>query len=153
MSSKNNFFHFSKEWMSMSEKHFLQQDWAQPHIANAVLDVLKENFDDRVLSNHFPQWFEYGWSWLPYSPDLNPCDYFLRGFLKDTVYKNNPHTIKELKQEISAAVINVSEETLAAVVCKISDVGCRWSWTSMVQILKMFSHDCQSPKITELRHT
>jgi hypothetical protein len=30
------------------------------------------------------------------------------------VYKNNPYTIEELKQEISAAVNNVSEETLAA---------------------------------------
>jgi hypothetical protein len=37
-------------------------------------------------------------------------------FLKDTVYKNNPHTIEELQQEISAAVISVSEEILAAVV-------------------------------------
>jgi hypothetical protein len=32
------------------------------------------------------------------------------------VYKNNPHTIEVLQQEISAAVISVSEETLAAVV-------------------------------------
>jgi hypothetical protein len=31
-------------------------------------------------------------------------------------YKNNPHTIDEPQPEISAAVINVSEETLAAVV-------------------------------------
>jgi hypothetical protein len=37
--------------------------------------------------------------------------------LKDRVYKNNPQTVKKkLQQEISAAVINVSEETLAAVV-------------------------------------
>jgi tRNA A58 N-methylase Trm61 len=40
----------------------------------------------------------------------------LWGFLKDTVYKNNPHTIEEIKEESSAAVISVSEETLAAVV-------------------------------------
>jgi hypothetical protein len=31
-------------------------------------------------------------------------------------YKNNLYTIEELQQEISAAVISVSEETLAAVV-------------------------------------
>jgi hypothetical protein len=30
--------------------------------------------------------------------------------------QNNPHTIEELRQEISAAVISVSEETLATVV-------------------------------------
>jgi hypothetical protein len=33
-----------------------------------------------------------------------------------TVYKKNPHTIEDLQQDISAAVISVSEETLAAVV-------------------------------------
>jgi hypothetical protein len=36
----------------------------------------------------------------PYPSELYPCDYFLWGFLKDAVYKNNPHTIEELKQEI-----------------------------------------------------
>jgi hypothetical protein len=67
-----------------------------------------------VLSNNFPEWFGYGWSWSSYSPDLIPCDYFLWGFLKDIVYKNNPHMIEELRQEIMAAVISVSEETVAA---------------------------------------
>jgi hypothetical protein len=72
---------------------------------------LNENFDDSVVllsSGHFG----YGWSWPPYSPDLNPYADFLRGALKDTVHKNNPHTIK-LQQEILATVI-ISEETLAA---------------------------------------
>jgi hypothetical protein len=54
---------------------------ARPHTANAVLDVLNENFDDRVLSNGFPERFGYWWSWPPYSPDFNPCDYFLWVFL------------------------------------------------------------------------
>jgi hypothetical protein len=33
-------------------------------------------------------------------PDLNPCDYFLRGFPKDSVYRNNPHLVEELKESI-----------------------------------------------------
>jgi hypothetical protein len=41
---------------------------------------------------------------------------FLVGLLIYTVYKNNPHTNEELQQEISSAVISVSEERLAAVV-------------------------------------
>jgi hypothetical protein len=35
------------------EETFFQQDGAQPHTANAVLDVLNENFDSRVLYNYF----------------------------------------------------------------------------------------------------
>jgi hypothetical protein len=81
-----------------------------------VLDVLNEHFIGRMLCHCFHEWFRYGWSWPLYSPDINPYDYFLWGFLRDTVYKNGPHTIEELKQEILAAVIRVSEETLAAVV-------------------------------------
>jgi hypothetical protein len=43
MSSENNFFDFSKVWMSISEKRLF-------HIENALLDVLIEYFDDSVQS-------------------------------------------------------------------------------------------------------
>jgi hypothetical protein len=46
---------------------------------------------------------------------LNPCDYFLWGFLKDDIHRNNPHTVEELKDEITAVVENISEETLVGV--------------------------------------
>jgi hypothetical protein len=146
--------HFSKEWASVSEKHFFQQDGARPHTANAVLDVLNENFDGSVLSNRFPERFGCGWSWPPYSSDVNPCDYFLWGFLKDTVSKNNPHAIEELQYEMSVAVISVSEETLAAVVrhfrrrqsvlhangAQIEDV---FTWLSISQDYRTQRHQIQ----------
>jgi hypothetical protein len=31
------------------------------------------------------------------SPDLNPCDFYLWGNLKNKVYSNNPHALDELK--------------------------------------------------------
>ena len=31
------------------------------------------------------------------SPDLNPCDFFLWGYLKSKVYSNRPQSIEELK--------------------------------------------------------
>jgi hypothetical protein len=52
----------------------------------------------------------------PCSPDANQSDLLIWSSLKDTLYKNYPHTMEELKQEISAAVIGGSEGTLAAVV-------------------------------------
>jgi hypothetical protein len=80
---------------------------------------------------------------------MNPCCYFLWDFLKDTLYKNNLHTIEELQQEILATVISIGEEALATVVrnYKISDVSCRWSWMPMVHILKMFLHDCHLSRL------
>jgi hypothetical protein len=68
------------------------------------------------LPNCFAERFGYGWSWPPYTPDLNQCNYFFWVFLKDRVNKNNLYTIKELQQESLTAVISISEETLSAVV-------------------------------------
>jgi hypothetical protein len=78
--------------------------------------MLSEHSDDRLLSKCFPEWFRYGQPWPLYSPDPNPCHYFLLEFLKIQFTKNNLLTIIELKQELLAVVISVSKETLAAVV-------------------------------------
>ncbi|KOC58819.1 hypothetical protein WH47_02294 [Habropoda laboriosa] len=43
-------------------------------------------------------------NWPPRSCDLTPLDFFLRGFLKSEVYANNPKTIDELKNNITAAI-------------------------------------------------
>ena len=38
--------------------------------------------------------------WPPKSPDLNPCDFFLWGYLKSKVYNPQPKTLEDLKQNI-----------------------------------------------------
>jgi hypothetical protein len=82
---------------------------------DAVLDVHNEHSDNRQLSNCFPEEFGCGWAWPPLFPYPNLCNYFIWNFLEDTVYKNQPHTIEELKQ-ILALLISISEETVVAVV-------------------------------------
>jgi hypothetical protein len=81
-----------------------------------VLDVRNEYFGDRMLSNRFPERFLYGWPLRPSIPDPNPCSHFIWGFLEVTLYRNNLHTIKELKKDILAAMISIIEETLAQIV-------------------------------------
>jgi hypothetical protein len=68
-----------------------------------------------VISNRYPGGFGTGWSFPPYLPDLSPSHYFLWGFLKDNIWRNNPHLVEEWKGEIMAAVESITEETLAAV--------------------------------------
>jgi hypothetical protein len=63
---------------------------------------LNTTFRGRVISNRFPELFNTGWFWPPYSPDVNPCDYFLWGYLKARVYQRNPRTIPELKAAIES---------------------------------------------------
>ena len=70
------------------------QDGATAHTARNSRQWLAESFGDRVISlkTDFP--------WSPHSPDLNPCDFFLWGYLKDRVYSESPATVLELKNSI-----------------------------------------------------
>ena len=54
--------------------------------------------------------------WPPQSPDLSPCDFFLRGYVKRLVFVPPlPANIEEMKQRITAALETVTEDTLQRV--------------------------------------
>ena len=53
--------------------------------------------------------------WPPRSADLTYCDYYLWGYLKGKVYRNNPHTLEELKAQITRAVQCITEAELQKV--------------------------------------
>ena len=72
---------------------WFQQDGAIPHTSNLSLAWLHEHFGDCVISK------KGAVEWAPYSPDFNAPDFYLWGFLKDCVYKNNPQTIADLKKK------------------------------------------------------
>ncbi|KAG4075258.1 hypothetical protein HA402_003049 [Bradysia odoriphaga] len=101
---------------NLLEEAYLMQDGATPHTCNATLDFLNPHFHDRVISGRYQERFGYGLSWMAYSPDLNPCDFFLWGYLKSKAYMNRPKTIDELKAEILRSATNVSSEMLDRVV-------------------------------------
>ncbi|GBN77041.1 hypothetical protein AVEN_208727-1, partial [Araneus ventricosus] len=55
-------------------------------------------------------------SWPSRSPDLNPCDFWLWGYLKDVVFSTPIAHLAELKARIAQHILNVSPETLRSVV-------------------------------------
>jgi len=57
--------------------------------------------------------------WLPRSPDLTPCDFFLWGFVKDTPL---PANLQDLRNRITAAVALVDRDMLTRV---WNEVDCR----------------------------
>ncbi len=84
----------------------LQQDNATAHTAADTLNMLKEFFDDQLIStNHWP----------PRSPDLSLADYFLWGFLKDRVYMNTPQTLEDLHWNITAEIDHITPDLLKKV--------------------------------------
>ena len=62
---------------------YFQQDGAPAHKHKEVQQWLTAKLGPKFLDKTM---------WPPRSPDLNPCDYFLWGYLKDKVYAKIPET-------------------------------------------------------------
>ena len=50
------------------------------------------------------------WKWPPRSPDLNSCDFFLWGAIKEKVYFDHIETVEDLEDQIEAAFASVEQE-------------------------------------------
>jgi hypothetical protein len=53
--------------------------------------------------------------WPPRSPDLNPCDFYLWGYLKARVYNPLPKTLDELKSNIRREIEKITKDDLKRV--------------------------------------
>ena len=66
------------------ETSVFMQDGAPLHIGHQVQCLLRETFtDEHIIFRSFPN------PWPARSPDLNPCDFWLWGYLKDCVYRGH----------------------------------------------------------------
>lgn len=102
--------------LDSAEDWWFMQDGALPHRTLDVFETLDEHFHGRVIGLGYGSHYSGGIDWPPYSPDLNPCDYFLWGYLKDRVYKHRPRTLADLKQAIITEVATVTPDMLANVI-------------------------------------
>ena len=82
-----------------------QQDGAKPHQARMVMEWLDTIFQDRMLAIKCLR----GDTWAPYSPDCNPCDYFLWGYMKEKVYHPLPANMTALKRKIKVEFDKIPE--------------------------------------------
>ena len=53
--------------------------------------------------------------WPPQSPDLNSCDFFLRGYLKSKVYIHRPRSIEQLQNAIRQKSVTIPHEMIRRV--------------------------------------
>ncbi|GBM95650.1 hypothetical protein AVEN_130011-1 [Araneus ventricosus] len=53
--------------------------------------------------------------WPPYSPNLNPCDFFLWGHMKDLVCKEKPTDLISIKRSITDSISSIKRKTLELV--------------------------------------
>jgi hypothetical protein len=84
---------------------WFQQDSATAYTARMSMQALSDVFGDRIISSGI---------WPAHSPDLNPCDFFFWGCLKDKVYIINPRT-EEVKEITCREIANIPAERLQRV--------------------------------------
>jgi len=89
---------------------WFQQDGATHHTSHESWAWLQQRFPERLISRRCdPQW-------SPYSPDLNPPDFYMWGYPTDSVYGNNPQTILDLRTAITAAIRAIPREQCGRVI-------------------------------------
>lgn len=89
---------------------WFQQDGATCHTARATMALLREHFDEQLISRFGPV------NWPPRSCDITPLDYFLWGYVKSRVYMNKPNTIEELEANITRVIREIPVEMLERVI-------------------------------------
>jgi len=59
--------------------------------------------------------------WPSHSPDLNPCDYFLWGFMKDYIYgPNQVDNVTRLKENIEKYFKELPKSTISNIHCHVT---------------------------------
>ncbi|GFW62286.1 transposable element Tc3 transposase [Trichonephila clavipes] len=100
---------------------WFQQDGAACHAARATIDLLKDTFDDRLISR-------FGLvNWPPRSCDLTPLDYFLWGYVKSLVYADKPQTLDHLEDNIRRVIADIRPQMLEKVI---------ENWTSRLDYIR-----------------
>lgn len=79
------------------------QDGATPHTANSTKTFLMKHFGNRVISRG------HDFEWPGYSPDLNPLDFALWGYVNDCITKRNCTDILELQQAIEDVIKQIPQ--------------------------------------------
>ena len=86
------------EDLNTNSEIWFQQDGAPAHYHNEVVGYLNDVFPGHWIGRRGEI------EWPPRSPDLNPLDFFLWGYLKQKVYKTCPDSLQVLRQRICQAV-------------------------------------------------
>jgi inhibitor of nuclear factor kappa-B kinase subunit alpha len=87
---------------------WFMQDGARPHRTADVFQTLYGHFGSNIIGLDCPKHFDGGIEWPACSPDLNPCDFFLWGYLKSKVWETSPKTIPELKNAITEEINKIN---------------------------------------------
>ncbi|CAH1975825.1 unnamed protein product [Acanthoscelides obtectus] len=91
--------------ISRHHLHF-QQDGVPAHNSRGTYHFLSTTFNDQWIGTNGPI------QWPPRSPDLNPLDYFLWGYLKNQIYKRRYDNLDALKTAVREKITQIDGRTI-----------------------------------------
>ncbi|CAH2011084.1 unnamed protein product [Acanthoscelides obtectus] len=91
--------------ISRHHLHF-QQDGAPAHNSRGTYHFLSTTFNDQWIGINGPI------QWPPRSPDLNPLDYFLWGYLKNQICKRRYDNLDALKTAVREKITQIDGRTI-----------------------------------------
>ena len=100
---------FPEDCEEASSNSIFMQDGAPAHTSRMALDWLQNRFPGRLISN------KSEFTWPPRSPDLNPLDFFIWGYMKEEIHRAQPGSIAEVKQLIENFMASITEDLLQRV--------------------------------------
>ncbi|GBN65775.1 hypothetical protein AVEN_235892-1 [Araneus ventricosus] len=80
-----------------------------------MFDTISSVFGIRVIAYQYPNSYLGALHWPPYSPTLNPCDFFLWCHMKDLEYKKKPIDLISLNRSITDSFASTKRKTLELV--------------------------------------
>ena len=100
---------FPEDSEEVNGRCIFMQDGAPAHTSRMAMECLEEKFPGRLISN------KSDFVWPPRSPDLNPCDFFLWGYMKEEIHRAQPASTTEVKQLIREFMLGLTEDLLRRV--------------------------------------
>jgi len=88
--------------IKLRQQMYYQHDTAPPHFSQVIRQYLNHKFPN--------QWIDHGHAqnWPPWSPDLNPLDYYVWGYMNVMVYAHKGNTREELLQQILSTARSIN---------------------------------------------
>ncbi|GBN05928.1 hypothetical protein AVEN_214012-1 [Araneus ventricosus] len=82
---------------------------------DSVFDTINSVFGTRVIAYQYPNSYPGALQWPPYSPDLNPCDFILWGYMKDLAHKKKPTDLISLRRSVTDLFASIIRKTFELV--------------------------------------
>lgn len=89
---------------------WFQQDLATCHRSRDTMNLLREKFNDLVISKNSDM------NWPSNSCDITPLDFLLWSYFKSVIYSNKPQTVNYLKTNIIHVICEISADLHGKVV-------------------------------------